>query len=61
MKCRKFDYETQRQCANEAEPRYDRYGIYAGQQCDRHWEQSGIANWTFDPADAGECLEPEDY
>lgn len=56
--------------AQEEEPRLaeDRYsfGIYAGKYCDICWPKSGYRDATdpeakFDPADAGEVLEPEDY
>ena len=59
-------------CADEdhmtgvwAEERYS-FGIYAGKYCDTCWAQSGYRDATdptatFDPADAGEALEPEDY
>jgi hypothetical protein len=43
------------------------FGIYAGRYCnDKCWGNSGYRDATdpdakFDPMDAGEVLEPEDY
>ena len=42
------------------------FGIYAGRYCDDCWPKSGYRDATdhdakFDPLDAGEVLEPEDY
>jgi hypothetical protein len=42
------------------------FGIYAGRYCDDCWKNSGYRDATdpdavFDPMDAGECLEAEDY
>jgi hypothetical protein len=42
------------------------FGIYAGRYCDQCWPKSGYRDATdpdaeFDPLDAGECLEAEDY
>lgn len=48
-------------CGKEGDRRYDRYGIYAGIACDKCYKDSGLAGWKFDPAYAGERLEPEDY
>lgn len=41
------------------------FGIYAGRYCDECWLKSGYRDATdpnakFDPADAGERLEPEE-
>lgn len=49
----------------EAEERFS-FGVYAGKYCDRCWSQSGYRDvededTKFDPLDAGEVLEPEDY
>jgi hypothetical protein len=57
------------QCANhecKSEDVYERYslGIYAGRYCDPHWDASGYrkeGREGFDPADAGECYEADDY
>jgi hypothetical protein len=50
---------------------YERYsmGVYAGRYCDHCWHKHvgpGYRDYQdptvkFDPADAGEALEPEDY
>lgn len=55
-----------RKCASEgrAQSGHERYsmGVYAGTYCDGHWEKDGRNhNRRFDPMDAGETLEPEDY
>ena len=58
-------------CGKE-KPRYDlearySFGVYAGRYCDDAcWARSGYRDATdpearFDPADAGEAMEPEDY
>ena len=59
--------EEQRKAANklpiEAEERYS-FGIYAGKYCDTCWRKSGYKDERstgFNPMDAGESLEPEDY
>lgn len=48
----------------DLEEQYDRYGIYAGMFHDTPekpcWKNSGMAEFVFDPAYAGERLE-EDY
>lgn len=47
-----------------AEEQYS-FGVYAGRYCDACWQYSGYRDVhehiPFDPADAGEALEPEDY
>ncbi len=46
-----------------AEERYS-LGIYAGRYCDKCWKESGYRDEpasAFDPMDAGENYEPEDY
>lgn len=50
----------------ESDDVIERYslGIYAGKWCDKHWAESGYrkeGRGGFDPADAGEHYEPEDY
>lgn len=45
---------------------YERHslGIYAGFMCDKHWRDSGYRDEpasAFDPADAGEVYEADDY
>jgi hypothetical protein len=42
---------------------YDRYGNPWKKVCDSCHEKVSreIADWKFDPDDAGEALEPEDY
>jgi hypothetical protein len=47
----------------EGSPRYS-FGVYAGRYCDKHWQESGYRDVddpdaVFDPADAGERLEPD--
>ena len=42
------------------------FGIYAGRYCDECWPKSGFRDAddptvSFDPVDAGEALEAEDY
>jgi hypothetical protein len=42
------------------------FGCYAGRYCDECWPKSGFRDARdptvrFDPLDAGECLEAEDY
>src|ERR1700687_2791639 len=42
------------------------FGVYAGRYCDKCWVMSGYRDATdpdarFDPMDAGEVMEPEDY
>jgi hypothetical protein len=42
------------------------FGVYAGRYCEVCWPQSGFRDATdseaqFDPADAGEVMEAEDY
>lgn len=42
------------------------FGCYAGRYCDKCWSKSGYRDATdpdvhFDPMDAGEVLEAEDY
>lgn len=49
---------------SEGSPRYS-FGAYAGRYCDEHWKESGYRDATdpnaeFDPADAGERMEPDD-
>ena len=48
-----------------ADPQYS-FGCYAGRYCEVCWPKSGYRDATdptaeFDPMDAGECLEAEDY
>lgn len=43
----------------EGEERHDQYGIYAGFMCDKCWRESGMADFVFDPAYAGERLEAD--
>ena len=51
---------------NELEIQYS-FGVYAGRYCDdKCWARSGYRDATdpdarFDPSDAGEVMEPEDY
>lgn len=42
---------------------HDRYGIPWRKVCNVCFDkvEAQIAGWRFDPADAGEALEPEDY
>lgn len=48
-------------------PVYNSFGVYAGRYCnDTCWKRSGYRDATdpdaeFDPADAGEVMEPEEY
>lgn len=50
-------------CKGDVDTRYS-LGIYAGKYCDGHWETSGYrkeGREGFDPMDAGECYEEDDY
>lgn len=53
-------YAEGKACNNEGESRYDRYGIYCGFYCEKHWKQDSRRNWKWSP-DCGETIEPEDY
>lgn len=62
--CAKCVDEGKPEAETEGSPRYS-FGVYAGRYCDKHWKTSGYRDATdpdarFDPADAGESLEPED-
>lgn len=51
------------ECPRDAEERFS-LGIYAGKYCDKCWKQSGYRDEPasgFDPMDAGEVYEPDDY
>lgn len=56
-----------RRCGKPDAPEQYSFGVYAGCWCDGAcWKSSGYRdavdeNETFDPMDAGEALEPEDY
>lgn len=61
--CRCVDEGTSEHLTS-GEPRYS-FGVYAGRYCDRHWAESGYRDVddpgaVFDPADAGERMEPDD-
>lgn len=47
------------------EPRYDGYDIYCGRLCAKCWQTDGRREFGrtrfFNPMDAGEALEPDDY
>lgn len=55
-----------RRCAdrNEGHAAEERFsmGVYAGMLCDPCWDADGRNHdRAFDPGDAGEVMEPEDY
>ena len=64
MKCNGDDCQLEETARNnEVIERYS-FGIYAGRYCNPCWKKSGYRDEpasAFDPMDAGETLEPEDY